>query len=91
MAYIAEYRSSQYGGKHIVSIQEGDTFTEVMDLAWSHNCFYEDEPNSFCVVVEFSDRFPEIYTERALKGSLTKESWERRKCRKESKIDNSKS
>ena len=91
MAYIAEYRSSQYGGKHIVSIQEGDTFTEVMDLAEKYNCFYNDEPDSWCVVCEFPERLPEIYTVNALMGSLMSESWKRRKCRKESKIDNSKS
>ena len=78
MAYIAGYPASNYDGRPIVSIQAGDLADKVIEMCLSNGAIFEDDTEP-CFIIEFPDRTPELYTESALRGSLTPEAWARRK------------
>ena len=61
--------AEQYGTA-CIQLHEGDDIEEVIELAQIEGAEYEEEPNDFAFVVEFPGRFPELYTERALRGSF---------------------
>ncbi len=61
--------ASQYGTA-CIQLHPGDEIDEVIEQAHIEGAEYEEEPNEFAFVVEFPGRFPELYTERALKGSF---------------------
>ena len=61
--------AEQYGTA-CIQLHEGDDIDEVIELAQFEGAEYEEEPNDFAFVVEFPGRFPELYTERALRGSF---------------------
>jgi len=61
--------ASQYGTA-CIQLHKGDDIEEVIEFAKEQGAQYEEEPNDWVFVVEFPDRFPELYTERALRGSF---------------------
>ncbi len=61
--------ASQYGTA-CIQLHEGDDFDEVIEFAKEQGAIYEEEPNDWVYVFEFPGRFPELYTNRALKGSF---------------------
>lgn len=62
--------SEQYGAPCLV-IEGTEDADEVIARARRDECVYFDDEED-CLVIEFPDRFPELYTETALRGSLRK-------------------
>jgi len=61
--------ASQYNSA-CIQLHEGDEVDDVIEMAQCEGAEYEEEPNEWAFVVEFPGRFPELYTERALRGSF---------------------
>ena len=66
---MRQISASQYGTA-CVQLHEGDDVDEVIEFAEEQGAMYEEEPGDWTYVIEFPGRFPELYTERALRGSF---------------------
>lgn len=62
--FASQYRTA------CIQLHPGDDIDEVIEQANIEGALYEEEPNDYAYVVEFPGRFPELYTERALRGSF---------------------
>ena len=66
---MKQIEALQYGTA-CIQLHEGDDVEEVIEFAEEQGAMYEEEPDDRLYVVEFPGRFPELYTERALRGSF---------------------
>ena len=62
--------AEQYG-KCCIRLEGGETFEEVTDFANESDARYDDGED-VCYVIQFPGRPQELYTERALRGSLVR-------------------
>lgn len=61
----------QYGNGPCVIIEPGDKADDVVEYCMEIGAEYP-EGDDVCFVVQFPDRFPELYSERALRSSINK-------------------
>ncbi len=53
-----------------IQLHSNDNIEEVMEFAKEQGAEYEEGPGEYAFVVEFPGRWPELYTERALRNSF---------------------
>jgi len=73
--------AEQFSRACVVLNELDDDFADVHTFAVNNGATYEDEPGHECLVIQFPNRPPELYTHEAARRSLERKNDREQNCR----------